>query len=987
MVEDVKQAEHETATEATQYNPAAHEERIAALWAGEDAFRAEPDRRRKKFSIVIPPPNVTSILHLGHALNNSLQDVLVRYRRMQGFEALWVPGTDHAGIATQNVVEREFAAKEKKSRYDLGREGLVRRIREWKETYGGRILQQLRRIGCSCDWSRTRFTLDEGLSRAVRAFFVRLTEDGLLYRGRRLVNWCPRCCTALADDEVEHRETEGKLYDIRYPLVDEEGAPVSPDAPSAVVLVVSTTRPETMLGDAAVAVHPEDERWARYVGRRVVLPLTGRTIPVVADETVERGFGTGCLKVTPAHDPTDYEIGLRHGLKPLNILTEDGRLNDAVPERFRGLSVKEARRAVLAALREGGFGAGEKKHVHQVGCCYRCKTVVEPFLTPQWFVKMKELSGPAVRAVEDGRLRFHSERWTKVYLRWFDEVRDWCISRQIWWGHRIPAWYCLKCNEKFVQRREVSFGEPYDVEHDGKRRRLLLDEKAKPIVAAEAPERCPDCGGRDLVQDPDVLDTWFSSALWPFSTLGWPDRTADLKYFFPTDVLVTGRDIIYFWVARMVMASERVLGRTPFRDVYINGTVLDDRGRVMSKSLGNGIDPLEVVAAYGADALRFTLVSMTTGGQDLKISMKRFETGRNFANKLWNAARFVLGTIEPEAKAGAGKGGGEQTSTASAAIEAALRDEDRWILSRLNRTVAETGAALDEFDFDRALQTVYSFLWDEFCAWTIELCKPRLLPEADIADAAAARAVLLYVLDRALRLLHPFCPFITETLWEELNKQVPDFAARNLGRDTADSVCGFVPADGTAVEELPPRPGGEKLLARSPWPRVETERFAPELEVRFKAVFDAVRAVRNLRQKNGISPKTVLRVLIRTTDEKTRQRLESGRHILALTAGCEPPEIGPDVVKPKPAGVEALAGAELYVALEGAVDLEKERARLDRELEKKRKYVESIERKLANEKFAAKAPARVVEAERARLAEAKEQMAGLSAAREELGRR
>ena len=993
----------------TQYDPRAFEDGVYARWEKAGVFGTQPTAGRKPYTIVIPPPNITGVLHIGHALNNSLQDLLTRWRRMQGHETLWLPGTDHAGIATQNVVEKMLAKTEQKSRYDLGREELIKRIWAWRDAYGGTILKQLRKLGASCDWSRTRFTLDEGLSRAVRAAFVRLFEKGLLYRGKYLVNWCPRCRTTLSDDEVEHEELNAQIYELHYPLTRPAG--------DRKHLTVATTRPETMLGDTAVAVHPQDERYRAFVGQTVRLPLADREIPIIADSALELGFGTGCLKVTPGHDPVDYQIGLRHKLDIISILTEDGRLNDRVPAQFRGMDPKTARKAVLAALKEQGLVGDIKDYRHKVGHCYRCHTVIEPFLTSQWFVNMKPLSELAVKATEENRVQFHPERWTKVYLQWFKDVRDWPISRQIWWGHQIPAWYCVEDNPGAIKKIEAGKDEPYDAVENGKKVRYLIGENAKPIVTEQDPAQLPQYRGKTLVRDPDVLDTWFSSALWPFSTLGWPDQTPDLDYYYPTDTLVTSRGIIYFWVARMVMMGEFCMGKEPFRHVVIHGTVLDGEGAVMSKSKGNGIDPLDIIERYGADAMRFTIFDMATEGQDIRfpvsivcphcgetqdlpkkrtnpimkcskcrkdfqqpvpnepalpepveghLDSKRFEKGRNFANKVWNAARFVLTSIDPA----------DVAKIDAAGVEKALRDQDRWILSRMNGAVRDVTKALEDFEFSKAANALYTFFWDDFCAWTIELSKPRLTPESTPPDRIAATAVLLHVLDRSLRLLHPLCPFITEVLWAELAKVAPAGPARNLGRPET-ATAGVSPASGAAGTAAVP-------LATSAWPKVEEARVNAEIEAQYAALFEAVRAVRNIRQKNGIAPKQRLKVFIKTTETHEAQRLNAEKHILEQMANIEPPQIGPDVQKPKPAGHEVLTGADLYVAMAGLIDIEKEKARLLKELERTQTAVKQSESRLASDSFVKGAPPEKVQAERDRLAEYREKSAKLQEAIEEL---
>ncbi|MCW8132488.1 MAG: valine--tRNA ligase [Planctomycetota bacterium] len=986
----------------TQYDPKQHEDAVYERWESSGAFHSEPAAGRKPYTIMIPPPNVTGVLHIGHALNNSLQDLIVRFRRMQGRETLWLPGTDHAGIATQNVVEKQIAKAEGKSRYEVGREELIKRIWAWTNQSGGAILKQLRKLGASCDWPRTRFTLDDGLSKAVREAFVRLYNDGLLYRGKYLVNWCPRCRTTLSDDEVEHEEVNGRLFELHYPLADD---------PSK-LLTVATTRPETMLGDTAVAVNPADERHQALIGKKVKLPLTGREIPVIADNAVEFGFGTGCLKVTPAHDPVDYQIGLRHKLEIINVLTEDGRMNEACPPEFRGLDRQRARKAVVEALKAQNLVGEIKDHRQQVGHCYRCHTMVEPFLTSQWFVNMKPLSKLAVDATASGRVKFHPERWTKVYLKWFDDVRDWPISRQIWWGHQIPAWYCLEDNPDAIKKIEAGPDEPFEFEEGGKRYRYLIGEHAKPIVSSSDPAALPTYKNKTLVRDPDVLDTWFSSALWPFSTLGWPEQTQDLNFYYPTDTLVTSRGIIYFWVARMVMMGQHLMGKEPFRDVVIHGTVLDGDGAVMSKSKGNGIDPLDIIKRYGADAMRFTIFDMATEGQDIKfpvqivcphcdemqdlprkrtepvmkcakckkdfqqpvpnepplpepvmgaLDSKRFEKGRNFTNKVWNAARFVLTSIDAATT---------QALEDHAAIEAGLRDEDRWILSRLNKTVADVTQALDAFEFSKATNALYAFFWDEFCAWTIELSKPRL-QGTDAKDKATSAAVLIHVLDRSLRLLHPFCPFISEVLFAELAKAAPTPASRNLGEPPSDDLN----KDRAFIGEQ---------LALSCWPDVQYQRINPELEAQFGSLFEAVRAVRNIRQKNGIQPKVELTVAIKTADEAVAKRFTAQQHILLQMANVAKIEIGPNAAKPKPAGTEVLAGAELYVALAGLIDPAKERERLTKEIERAQNAVTQSERKLGDEKFMKNAPPDKVDAEKTRLAEYQAKVASLHAALKEL---
>ncbi|MDH5739445.1 MAG: valine--tRNA ligase [Nitrospira sp.] len=719
------------------YDPKAVEARWSREWIHRNYFHASPEQSGQPYCIVIPPPNVTGSLHVGHALNHSLQDILIRWRRMQGRNTLWLPGTDHAGIATQNVVEKQLMA-EGHSRESLGRDRFVDRVWQWKATSGDTIVNQQKQLGESCDWDRLRFTMDAGLSKAVLEVFVRLYEDGLIYRGERLINWCPRCLTALSDIEVEHEDVKGKLYHIRYPLADD------PDA----VLVVATTRPETMLGDTAVAVHPEDDRFKHLIGKRVRLPLTSRTIPIVGDGIlVDREFGTGAVKITPAHDFNDYEAGERHALPRLAILDQHALLDtanlrkagvdQAVIDLLHGLPVPKARPKVEELLKERGLLEKVEDHKMAVGKCYRCKTVVEPSLSPQWFVNIKPLAEPAITAVEDGRIRIIPEGWTNNYLGWMRDIKDWCISRQIWWGHQIPAWYCLSCNADHIIRT----GD-----------RLAILQGASPIVSKTAPAKCSVCSGNELYRDPDVLDTWFSSALWPFSTLGWPERTQELKTYYPTSVLVTGLDILFFWVARMIMMGLKFMGEVPFRDVYIHALVRDAEGKKMSKSKGNVIDPLHVMNEFGTDALRFTLASMASPGRDVKLAEERIEGYRNFANKIWNAARFAHMYLDGP----------------RATLPISQRTiSDRWILSRLNHTIKTVTVELENYRFDRASNALYQFIWHEFCDWYLELIKP-VLQNADHPDGPGTRNTLVQILETTMRLLHPFMPFLTEELWQTI---------------------------------------------------------------------------------------------------------------------------------------------------------------------------------------------------------------------------
>jgi valyl-tRNA synthetase len=866
------------------FQPQSFEAEAYARWRDRGYFGADPRGGREAYVIVMPPPNVTASLHMGHGLNNTIQDVLIRWRRMQGREALWVPGTDHAGIATQNVVERQLAAGGK-TRWDLGREAFVERVWEWVRETGGTILDQLKAIGSSADWGRTCFTLDPGPSRAVREVFVRLYEKGLVYRGKYIVNWCPRCATALANEEVEHEEVEGKLYYQRYPIVGDPGR----------FVVVATTRPETMLGDTAVAAHPGDARHLALIGKKVLLPLAEREIPVIADEFVDPGFGTGLVKVTPAHDPNDFEIGLRHGLDQVDIFNPDATLGPAVPEPYRGLDRFAARAAVVEALERQGLLEKVVPHVHSVGHCYRCDTVVEPRVSEQWFVKMKPLAEPALAAYRTGAVRFTPEHWGGVYENWLENVRDWCISRQLWWGHRIPVWYCRACGVMLVRRDD--------------------------------PDACSACGSREIEQDPDVLDTWFSSWLWPFSTLGWPERTGDLSAFYPGHTLVTAPEILFFWVARMIMAGLEFMGAVPFRDVYLHGTVRDHLGRRMSKSLGNGIDPLEVVRLFGADALRFTLMNGLGIGADLQLNYEdleeSFHVGRNFGNKIWNAARLVLPHLEDAVE--------PLPSRAKLALS------DRWILSRLNRAVREASDDLERFRLHEAALELYRFFWNELCDWYLELVKPRLYDEGNRELRETARAVLREIFDRSLRLLHPIMPFISEELWLRL--------------------------PGRAAESL--------VISAWPEPCAEWDDAAAEAEI--GVLQEMLGAVRNIRSEYGVAPGREVEVRLRAADDALRRAL-AAEGAAALKLGG----IGALAFDGELHGVEATAvlssGAEVHVPLAELIDLDRERERLRRQASELESLVERSAARLASDDFLRKAPAQVVEQARQKLASLREQL-------------
>ncbi|MFA4986032.1 MAG: valine--tRNA ligase [Candidatus Brocadiia bacterium] len=871
------------------YDPKSVEEPIYRQWIERGYFRSAPSDTRSPYCIVIPPPNITGALHMGHALNNTIQDILIRWKRMQGFEALWLPGTDHAGIATQNVVERELA-KDGISRHDLGREEFVNRIWQWRERYGNRIVEQLKRLGFSCDWERQRFTLDSGLSKAVNTVFVRLYNEGLIYRGNYLINWCPRCHTALSDDEVEHRPTNGKLWHLKYPLSDGSG-----------FITVATTRPETMLGDTGVAVHPDDPRYIHLIGKTLRLPFVNREIPVIADSAVAMDFGTGCVKVTPAHDANDYAMGNRHNLPRVNVMNPDGTINENGGP-FTGLDRYECRKRLVAQMASLGLLEKEADYDLSLSECYRCHSAIEPYLSDQWFVKMHSLAQPAIEAAKSGAVKFHPDRWVRVYLDWLENVRDWCISRQLWWGHPIPVWYCDNC-------RNI-------------------------IAATSAPTKCDKCGGTSLTQDPDVLDTWFSSALWPFSTLGWPEETPEVKYYYPTDVLVTDRGIIYFWVARMVMMGYKFMGREPFGDVLIHGTILDEVGRRMSKSLGNGIDPIEMIEQYGADALRFSLVMLTLEGQDVKLSTKKFEMGRNFTNKIWNAVRFALMKMP------------EGLATEKPLDLSGLQLYDKWILTRLSQTIEVATAEQGAFRLNPAISAIYSFFWNDLCDWYLEAIKADLQPEAPAARRETASRVFLAVLDAALRLLHPYMPYLTEELWHRLAEFYPV-------RDLSGSV--------RACETI--------MLA--PWP-VSTDfpRFAREAE-EMELLKTAVSAVRNVRGSRNIMDKVKLTAMFDAGCAENLSALESSRDLLLRMANLKSFQAGVGVTSPPGSATEIAPPLTLFVPLGELVDVEAERAKLSITLERQRDGIMRLEARLANPEFAAKAPANIVEKEHARLADMK----------------
>ncbi|MDR2768879.1 MAG: valine--tRNA ligase [Treponema sp.] len=900
------------------YNPRAFEDRIYALWKESGAFKPESSSGAKTaFTIVIPPPNVTGVLHLGHALNNSLQDIIIRFHRMRGEKTLWLPGTDHAGIATQNVVEKRLRAKGI-DRRDLGREKFVEETWKVKEEHHAIISRQLARIGASVDWDRERFTLDEGLSRAVREVFVSLHERDLLYRGNYLVNWCSGCGTALSDDEVDHEDTPGKMYHLRYPLVGENA-----------FIELATTRPETMLGDTAVAVHPDDERYRSLVGKRALLPLCNREIPVIADAYVDRGFGTGVVKITPAHDPNDWEVAKRHGLEAIKVLGPDGRLNDTVPAKYRGMTVAEGREAVLADLAAGGCFIREEEITHAVGHCYRCHTVIEPCLSEQWFVRMKPLAEKALAAWRSGGVIFYPRRWENTYRHWLENIRDWCVSRQLWWGHRIPAWTCADCGRLSVSRSDLA--------------------------------SCPHCGSARVEQDPDVLDTWFSSWLWPFTTLGWENEkcaAADYQNFYPTTALVTAYDIIFFWVARMIMAGMEFTGKAPFRDVYIHGLIRDKKGRKMSKSLGNGLDPLELVDEFGSDALKFTLAFMCAQGQDLLVDRESFRLGSKFANKLWNAARYILMNLEGRALV----------------REPALLPVDRWIASRLNGAAKTIGDAFLSYRYNDAALASYEFFWNDFCDFYVEATKLSL-KGGDEAEKDRAATVLLAALEKALALLHPLLPFVTEEIFAKIREaRAEDSAAGTAFREDARGYSG--------------------LLINAPYPRYDEAAHDEKGERDFAFLRELVSAVRTLRSECMVAPEKKLRAAVKTDGEEAEEKarfIGENAGLVKLLAGLDSVTAGA-ATRGEASGADAAwaeysggaigltgHGWEARVYLGGAVDIPSFRAKCEKNLERDRKFIASLEAKLANPDFLKNAPAGLVEAEKQKLSEAKERTGKIAA--------
>lgn len=856
---------------AKQYDPGQVEDRLYAEWMEKGYFHAVADKNKKPYTIVIPPPNITGQLHMGHALDNTLQDILIRTKRMQGFSALWLPGTDHASIATEAKIV-DAMAKEGLTKDMLGREKFLEKAWEWKKIYGGRIVNQLKKLGSSCDWERERFTMDEGLSKAVQEVFLRLYDKGLIYKGERITNWCPKCNTSISDIEVEYEEQAGHFWHIKYPVKGSDE-----------FVVIATTRPETLLGDTAVAVNPEDERYTHLVGRTLILPLVNKEIPVIADSYVDKEFGTGCVKITPAHDPNDFEVGLRHNLPQVRIMDDNAIMNHNAVQ-YKGLDRYEARKEIIADLEKLGLLVKVEDHSHNVGTCQRCRTVVEPLISKQWYVRMKPLAEPAIDVVRDGTIKFVPERFSKIYFNWMENIQDWCISRQLWWGHRIPAYHCQECGRMMVQ--------------------------------AEAPDVCPDCGSTRIEQDPDTLDTWFSSALWPFSTLGWPDKTEDLEYFYPTDVLVTGYDIIFFWVARMIFSGMEHMKQEPFKYVFIHGIVRDAQGRKMSKSLGNGIDPLEVIAQYGTDALRFALTIGNSPGNDLRFSTEKVESSRNFANKVWNASRFVLMNFD-------------ENLDFSNVDKSKFTVADKWIMSRINTVTKEVTDNIDKFELGLGLQKVYDFIWEEFCDWYIEMVKPRLY-DRESEGRLEAQYVLNFVLGNAMKLLHPYMPFITEEIYTHLI---------NDGRS----------------------------IMVSEWPEYSEALNFAEDEAKMRIIMDAIRSIRNIRAEMNVPPARRAKMIFVAAGESEKATLLEGISFFQRLAGASEVTVQSDKEGiPADAVGTVIAGAEIFIPLDELIDKEKEIERLNKEKANLEGELKRVEGKLNNEGFVAKAPAKVIEEEKAK---------------------
>lgn len=855
------------------YDPQSFEKKWYQYWEENKLFHAEVDETKKPFSIVMPPPNVTGQLHMGHAMDNTLQDILIRFRRMQGYNTLWMPGTDHAGIATQAKVDAQLR-EQGVSRYDIGREKFLEHAWAWKEKYGNRIKYQIRTLGSSCDWDRERFTMDEGCSHAVREVFVQLYKKGLIYQGKRITNWCPHCNTALSDIEVEHQNEQGHLYHLKYQVEGEDR-----------FVEIATTRPETMFGDTGVAVHPDDERYSDLVGKTLILPIVGRRIPLFADSYVDPQFGTGAVKVTPAHDPNDFDMGARHNLEQIVVINNDGTMAENTG-KYAGLDRYECRKQLIEDLKQQGYLISIEEHEHAVGHCSRCSTTVEPLVSKQWFVKMESLAKPAAEAVKSGKIKFVPERFSKIYCNWLDNIRDWCISRQLWWGHRIPAWYCDDCGAAIVENEDVTV--------------------------------CPHCGSKHVHQDEDVLDTWFSSGLWPFETMGWPEQTAELKQFYPTSVLVTGYDIIFFWVARMVMMGLEFGKDIPFKHVFIHGLVRDSQGRKMSKSLGNGIDPVEVIEKYGADTLRFMLITGNTPGNDMRFYWERVESARNFANKLWNASRFMLMNLE----------GFDKTFVPEASDYTLA---DKWILSRYAKTAISITENLEKFELGEAGRSLYDFIWNEFCDWYIELSKARLYDKENVRPRKVAQYVLGYVLEHTLRLLHPFMPFITEEIWQH------------------------IPHEG-------------KSIMVADWPTGEEAKLDDASEVEMTTIMETIKAIRNMRAEVNAAPSKKTEVILHLSDESlTDVFAKNSGYLETLASAKNVTILAKDDAKPENAMTAVVNGVEIYLPLAGLIDVEKEIARLNKELATLDKEVSRLDKKLSNAGFIAKAPADIVEKEKEKL--------------------
>jgi valyl-tRNA synthetase len=864
-----------------QYDPKAAENKWYKSWEEQNLFSAVANPDKTPYCIVIPPPNVTGILHMGHALNNTIQDILIRYKKMSGFESLWMPGVDHAGIATQNVVEKSLA-KEKLKRQDLGREKFIARVWTWKEQYGTTIINQLKKLGCACDWGRLRFTMDPEYSEAISEVFVRLYEKNLIYQGNYIINWCPRCQTALSDEEASHAELQGNLYYLKYPLKDKFGEFVT----------VATTRPETMLGDTAVAVNPKDRRYKKLVGKYLILPIINRPIKIIADSSIDMEFGTGAVKVTPAHDPNDYALGKKYGLEFINVMAPDGRMNEAA-QKFSGLDRFAAREKIVEELTALGLLDKITPHTLSAGHCYRCNTIVEPYLSKQWFVKMKPLARPAIAAVKKEKIKFYPARWTKVYLNWMENIQDWCISRQIWWGHRLPVYYCKNCQGKNPDRGV--------------------------IVSKIKPAACPRCGSTDLIQDEDVLDTWFSSWLWPFATFYWPKESADLKYFYPTSTLVTAPEIIFFWVARMIMAGFEFKGEIPFKDVYIHGTVRDAQGKKMSKSLGNAIDPLEIIAEYGTDALRFSLISITSQGQDIYLSKDRFEQGRNFANKIWNASRFILMNLKPEEV---------QVDLCVFFKREQLDIVNRWILSRFYTTLNKVSQELDSYKFNEAANSLYAFFWHEFCDWYLELIKPQITQKQ-------TQVVMYKVLEKTLRILHPFMPFISEEIWQRL-------------------------------------PGASGSIMRQSWPHLQNELINRKDELQMETVFELVNTVRNMRAELEVNPASRIDIQLASVNPQTRQEIEPLVDYIKNLAKINNLNFSGHYTAKTNQYTVLLKGMHVVMPLEGIVDAVEQLKKIEIKIEKLKIEIKNKEKALANKNFISRAPAEIVETEKEKLTQMQE---------------